>query len=89
MNWSLNDQLTPEQFEELRRTGSINPAATWEDYLELQRERAEAACTAAAAGLTGDAPPELTAEDEALLLEVWAEARTEAEQAREPISRVA
>jgi hypothetical protein len=91
MHRSLNDNLTPEQFEEMRQSGSINPDATWEDYLELLCERAAAAQEAAATGLTGDAPPELTAEDEAILLEVWAEARAERETVAStaPVSRAA
>jgi hypothetical protein len=56
---SLNDKLTPAQFEELRRSGRINPQATYQDFLALQAERAQLAAEALRLGLTGDDPPEL------------------------------
>ena len=71
MPYSLNDDLTPLQFEELRSSGSINPAATFTDYLALRQERAERAADARRLGLTGDDPPELTDEVEMLLSQVW------------------
>jgi hypothetical protein len=66
MNYSLNDDLTPEQFEELRQSGSINSQATYADYLELRRERAERRREAEAAGWTGCEPPDLNEEDQAI-----------------------
>jgi hypothetical protein len=78
---SLNDDLTPEQFERLRASGSINLRATYADYLQLKRERNEAVREAAFLGLTGDEPPELTEEDEAILDIVWAELRHKPEAA--------
>lgn len=71
MQYSLNDDLTPMQFEELRSSGSINPVATYADYLALRQEREERALDAQRRGLTGDEPPELTAEVEMLLFQVW------------------
>ena len=70
--YSLNDDLTPEQFNQLRLSGNINPEATYQDYLELRCEREERKQQAMRLGLTGDAPPELTAEDEAMLDRAWA-----------------
>jgi hypothetical protein len=71
MTYSLNDDLTLTQFEELRSSGAINPAATYADYLELRQEREERAIEANRLGLTGDDPPELSEEVEMLLSEVW------------------
>jgi len=79
--FSLNDDLTPEQFEQLKASGSINLRATYADYLQLKREREETLREAARLGLTGDEPPELTEEDEAILDLVWAELRQEREAA--------
>jgi hypothetical protein len=66
MSYSLNDDLTPEQFEALRQSGSINPAATYADYLELKREREERRRKAETEGWVGCEPPDLTEEDEAI-----------------------
>ena len=67
MPYSLNDNLTLAQFDEVRSSGSINPAATYADYLALRREREERTLDAQLRGLTGDEPPELTSELEMLL----------------------
>jgi hypothetical protein len=77
MNYSLSDDLTPEQFDELRLTGEINPNATFEDYLALRREREtirrEAEEAARRDGFELGAPElELTPEDEAILDRAWA-----------------
>jgi hypothetical protein len=96
MNYSLSDNLTPAQFEELRASGEINPRATYEDYLALRRERAERRREAEEAarrdGYELGAPElELTPEDEAILERVWAELAAEkaAARERERLSRVA
>lgn len=70
---TLNHDLTPEQFEQIRASGKINPLATYEDYLELRREREEARREAERLGWTAEAPPELTPEDEEILMRAWAE----------------
>ncbi|MGH9839853.1 MAG: hypothetical protein ACREEM_13810 [Blastocatellia bacterium] len=77
MNYSLSDDLTREQFEELRLSGEVNPNATFEDYLLLRREREEIRREAEAAarcdGFELGAPElELTPEDEAILDRAWA-----------------
>ena len=46
MRYSLSDDLTPFQFEELRLSGEINPAATYDDYLQLRLEQKERRCEA-------------------------------------------
>lgn len=63
MLYSLNDNLTLAQFEELRLSGAINSGATYQDYLDLKLERDARAAEARQLGLTGDDPPEM----------VWAE----------------
>lgn len=89
----LSDDLTPVQFEELRLSGEINPSATFEDYLQLRRERTqikrEAEEAARRDGYELGAPElELTPEDEAILDRAWA--KVAAEKAyRESLSRVA
>ena len=70
MNYSLNDNLTPEQFEELRQSGTINTQATYADYLELKRERAERKLEAEANGWVGCEPPELTEKDKAIFTQM-------------------
>lgn len=77
MNFTLRDDLTAEQFEQVKASGSINPMATYEDYLGLRREREENRQEAQRLGLTGDAPPELTEEEEEMLLRAWATVATE------------
>jgi len=57
--YSLNDKLTPTQFEVLRKSDMINPQATYQDYLALQAERAAVVEEALRLGLTGDEPPGL------------------------------
>lgn len=95
MQYSLSDNLTPAQFEELRLSGDINPNATYEDYLELHQERAarkrEAEETARRDGYELSAPElELTLEDEAILDRAWAEVAAEkAVHERERLPRVA
>ena len=81
--YSLNDDLTPQQFEELRLSGEINPAATYQDYLALRHEREERRAEAQRLGLTGDAPPELTPEDEEILMRAWAAVAAEKAAAEE------
>lgn len=71
--FSLNDDLTPIQFEQLRLSGEINPEATFADYLALRREREEMRLEAERLGWTSEAPPELTPEDEEILLRAWAD----------------
>lgn len=66
MNYTLNDELTSEQFEVLRKSGAINTQATYQDYLQLKRERAERQHEAKVNGLIGCDPPELTNEDIAI-----------------------
>ena len=93
MRYSLSDNLTPAQFEELRLSGDINPHATYKDYLELRQERAvikrEAEEAARRDGYELGAPElELTAEDEAILDRAWAEVAAE-KAARERLPRVA
>ena len=66
MNYTLNDDLTSEQFEVLRKSGAINSQATYQDYLELKRERTERQREAKANDLVGCDPPELTDEDIAI-----------------------
>lgn len=75
MNYSLNDDLTREQFEELRQSGSINPAATYSDYLALKQERAASRREAIANGLRVCDAPELTEEDETIFAQMQASAR--------------
>lgn len=84
--YSLNQNLTVEQFEELRYSGDINPAATYQDYLDLRQERAEmrrqAEAEAARLGyeLKGPEPPDWTDEDQQIMENIWAEmARERAE----------
>ena len=81
--YSLNDDLTPQQFEELRLSGEINPAATYQDYLELRRERGERRAEAQRLGWTAEAPPELTPEDEEILMRAWAKVAAERAAAEE------
>lgn len=74
--YSLSDNLTPAQFEELRQSGDINPNATYQDFLALaeerreRRRRAEEEAQRLEYELHG---PELdlTLEDEAILDQVW------------------
>lgn len=86
--YGLNQPLTPDQFEELRISGDINPHFTWEDYLGLQHERAErrrqAEAEAARLGyeLKGPEPPDWTAEDERILREISAEMAREKEETK-------
>ena len=93
MRYGLSTDLTPVQFEELLLSGDINPSATFEDYLQLRRERAqikrEAEEAARRNGYELGAPePELALEDEAILDRAWA--KVAAEKAyRERLSRVA
>jgi hypothetical protein len=95
MRYSLSDNLTPAQFEELRLSGDINPQATYEDYLALRQERAaikrEAEEAARRDGYELGAPElELTEEDEALLDRAWAQVAAERRaQERERLPRVA
>lgn len=95
MQYSLSDNLTPAQFEILRLSGDINPNATYEDYLELRRERTaikrEAEEAARRDGYELGAPElELSAEDEETLDRVWAEVAAEkAARERERLPRVA
>jgi hypothetical protein len=70
--YSLNDDLTPEQFEEFRLSGEINHRTTYTDFLALRLERRERKAEAQRLGLTGDDPPELSIEDEVVLDHVWA-----------------
>ena len=77
MRFSLSDDLTPFQFEELRLSGEINPAATYDDYLQLRLEqkerRREAEEAARRDGFELGAPElDLSPEDEAILDRVWA-----------------
>ena len=77
MRYSLSDDLTPFQFEELRLSGEINPAATYDDYLQLRLEQKERRCEAEEAarrdGFELGAPElDLSPEDEAILDRVWA-----------------
>jgi hypothetical protein len=70
-----------EHFVQLQANGLINPRSTYEEYLEMRREQAERIEEAKRLGLTGDQPPELTEEDEAILDRVWARyARREQEK---------
>ncbi len=77
--YGLNQKLTPAQFEELRTSGDINPNFTWQDYLDLQQERAEmcrqAEEEAARLGyeLKGPEPPDWTDEDQQIMEKIWAE----------------
>jgi len=97
MNYSLSDDLTREQFEELRLSGEINPNATFDDYLSLRREREEirreAEETARRDGFELGAPElELTPEDEAILDRAWAAVAAEkivGEQEPMPSARAA
>jgi hypothetical protein len=82
MKYSLSDDLTPEQFEELRLSGEINPNATYEDYLLLRQEREEIRRKAEEAarrdGFELGAPElDLTPDDEAILDRVWASVAAE------------
>lgn len=77
MRYSLSDDLTPDQFEELRLSGEVNPAATYDDYLQLRLEqkqrRREAEEAARRDGFELGAPElDLSPEDEAILDRVWA-----------------
>ncbi len=72
-----------EHFERLRAEGLVNPDTTYEQYLEMRLEQAERAEEAQRLGLTGDEPPELTEEDEAILDRAWAEFAREKRAARE------
>lgn len=68
------------QFEEFKV--HVHPSATYEEYLDMRREQEEIAEEGRRLGLTGDEPPELTEEDEAILDRVWARyARQEQEKA--------
>lgn len=87
--YSLNDDLTLLQFEELRSSGSINPAATYVDYQALRQERVERATEAQRLGLTGDDPPELTDEVEMLLSQVWKSGQQNRAKAELPIHEIA
>ena len=89
MPYSLNDELTPLQFEELRSSGSINPAATYADYQALRQERKERASEAQHLGLTGDDPPELTGEVEMLLSQVWDSRQRDRASEEQPIYELA
>ena len=86
--YTLNMNLTPEQFEELRLSGGINPAATYQDYLELRQERAEmrrqAEEEAARLGyeLKGPEPPDWTEEDERIMREIRAEMARERDETK-------
>jgi hypothetical protein len=89
----LNDNLTPAQFEELRLSGEIDPNATYEDYLELRREREEIRREAEEAarrdGFELGAPElDLSPEDEAILDRVWANLAAE-KAAAEAIEKAA
>jgi len=79
----LQTKWPREQFERWQAEGSVNPDATYEQYLEMRLEQAERAEEAQRLGLTGDEPPELTEEDEAILDQVWAEFAREKQAARE------
>ena len=74
MNYNLNDDLTSEQFEVLRKSGAINSQATYQDYLELKRERTERRHEAKANGLVGCEPPELTGDDIAIFMKMHEQA---------------
>lgn len=84
--YGLNQDLTPEQFEELRSSGDINPDFTWQDYLEMKQECAErrrlAEAEAARLGyeLEGPEPPDLTEEDEAIFAELREQSRRQSQQ---------
>ncbi len=72
------------QFEEFKAKGHFHPNATYEGYLDMGREQEEIAEEGRRLGLTGDEPPELTEEDEAILDRVWARyARQEQEKAEQ------
>jgi hypothetical protein len=75
VSYSLNDDLTLEQFEELKLSGLINPNATYADYLELKRERDERKREAEENGWIGCEPPDLTEEDEIIFVQMRDEAR--------------
>ncbi len=88
MRYSLSDNLTPAQFEELRLSGDINPQATYEDYLELRQERTAIKRAAEEAarrdGYELGAPElDLSPEDEEILDRVWDQIRAEKAAARE------
>jgi hypothetical protein len=72
-----------EHLERVQAEGLVNPETTYEQYLEMRLEQAERAEEAQRLGLTGDQPPELTEEDEAILDRVWAEFAREKQVARE------
>lgn len=76
MKYSLSNNLTPAQFEELRLSEDINLSATNEDYLEFRRERAaikhEAEGAARRDGYELGAPElDLSPEDEKIFDRVW------------------
>lgn len=85
MNYSLNDDLTLEQFEELKLSGFINPNASYADYIELKRERDERKREAEENGWIGCEPPGLTEEDELIFVQMRDEAR-ESELLPEPVA---
>jgi hypothetical protein len=80
---ALQAKWPREQFDRLQAEGLVNPDATYEQYLEMRLEQAERAEEARRLGLTGDEPPELTEEDEAILDRVWAGSVREEQAARE------
>jgi hypothetical protein len=61
------------QFEEFKVKGHFHPSDTYEEYLDMRREQEEIAEEGRRLGLTGDEPPELTEEDEAILDRIWEE----------------
>jgi hypothetical protein len=79
----LQTKWPREHFERLQAEGLVNPDTTYEQYLEMRLEQAERAEEAQRLVLTGDEPPELTEEDEAILDQVWAELAREKQVTRE------
>jgi 5-methylcytosine-specific restriction endonuclease McrBC GTP-binding regulatory subunit McrB len=74
------------QFEEFKAKGHFHPDTTYEEYLDTRREQEEIAEEGRRLGLTGDEPPKLTEEDEAILDRVWAKQTREQEQVREELA---
>lgn len=88
LQYSLSDNLTPAQFEELQLSGDINPNATYQDYLELHQERVARKCEAEEAarrnGYELGAPElDLSPEDEEILDRVCERICVEKAAARE------
>lgn len=94
MRYSLCDELTPDQFEEFRLSGEINPAATYDDYLLLRLEREERKRDAEEAarrdGFELGAPElDLSPEDEEILDRVWAKLVAENAAAQKELAQPA